>query len=223
MQRWDISGSFRVNMQVSRKDLGDTEAIEMLLISVWMKNSLPIALFLLNGIWPKWWQSRYCCRCMLSSVFLLFRTDWTHISSSSGKDLSIKQPKFLCQRLRENTETKGMAGHLLGNRAWAWDVRTNLWDIKLGWMAWLEARVGLGTCVIPGWLMGVIAPTSVPAKVWPTATGAAPSTCCPMPLFPEEATEEAAELLLLTGGAWALCVVVPVAVKYKAVRYGTLQ
>lgn len=90
-------------------------------------------------------------------------------------------------------------------------------------MAWLEARVGLGTCVNLGWLMGVIAPTTVPATVWPKATGAAPSTCCPVPLFPEEATEEAAVLLLLTGVAWALCVAVPVAVKYKAVRYGTLQ
>lgn len=95
----------------------------------------------------------------------------------------------------------GMGGHLLGNRAWAWDVRTSLWDSKLGWMAWLGARAGLGTCANPGWLMGAIDPTTVPK-----ATEAAPNTCCPTPLFPEEATVEAAVLLLLlTGGVvWAL-------------------
>ena len=93
---------------------------------------------------------------------------------------------------------RGRGGHLLGNRAWAWDVRTSLWDSKLGWMAWLGASAGLGTCAnaAPGWLMGAIDPTTVPK-----ATEAAPSTCCPMPVFPEEATVEEAELLLLlTGG-----------------------
>lgn len=101
---------------------------------------------------------------------------------------------------------RGRAGHLLGNRAWAWDVRTSLWDTKLGWMAWLGAKVDLGTCVNPGWLLGATDPTTVPAKLWPKATGEAPNTCCPMPLFPEEATVEAVVLLLLLTGvvAWAL-------------------
>lgn len=101
---------------------------------------------------------------------------------------------------------RGRGGHLLGNRAWAWDVRTSLWDSKLCWMAWLGARAGLGTCASPGWLKGAIVPTSVPAKVWPNVTGAAPKTCCPMPLLPEEATLEVVVLLLLlTGGVvWAL-------------------
>lgn len=68
-------------------------------------------------------------------------------------------------------------------------------------MAWLGARAGLGICASPGWLIGAIDPTTVPK-----ATEAAPSTCCPMPVFPEEATvEEALLLLLLTGGVvWAL-------------------
>lgn len=53
--------------------------------------------------------------------------------------------------------------------------------------------------------MGAMDPTTVPAKVWPKATGAAPSTCFPMPLFPEEVIVEAAVLLMLTSGvAWAL-------------------
>lgn len=103
-----------------------------------------------------------------------------------------------------DAETEGKAGHLLGNRAWAWDVRTSLWDNKLGWMAWLGARAGLGTCVNADWLMGATDPTTVPAKVWPKATGAAPNICCPMPVFPQEATVETAVLLLLTGVAWAL-------------------
>lgn len=115
---------------------------------------------------------------------------------------------------------EGRGGHLLGKRAWAWDVRTSLWDSMLGWMAWLGVRVGLGTCVMPGWLMGAIEPTTVPAKVWPNATGAAPSTCCPMPLVPEEPTV----LLLLMLRAevvWVLWVAVPTAVKYKAIGHGT--
>lgn len=122
-----------------------------------------------------------------------------------------------------NAEREGRGGHLLGNRAWAWDVRTSLWDSKLGWMAWLGARAGLGTCANPGWLIGAMDPTTGPAKVCPKATEAAPSTCCPMPLFPEEATVEAAVLLLLlTGGVvWALRVAVPTAVKYKAMGHGT--
>lgn len=66
-------------------------------------------------------------------------------------------------------------------------------------MAWLGARAGLGTCANAGWLMGAIDPT---ANVWPKATEAAPNTCWPTPLFPEEA---AVLLLLLTGGVvWAL-------------------
>lgn len=97
----------------------------------------------------------------------------------------------------KGTGGEGRGGHLLGNRAWAWDVRTSLWDSKLGWMVWLGARAGLGTCAMPGWLIGAIDPTTVPAKVWPKATGAAPNTCCPRPLLPEEATVEAAVLLLL--------------------------
>lgn len=90
-------------------------------------------------------------------------------------------------------------------------------------MAWLGAKAGLGTCVNPGWLIGAIDPTTVPAKVWLNATGAAPKTCCPVPLFPEEdALELVVLLLLLTGGVvWALCVVVPTAVKYKAMGHGT--
>lgn len=86
---------------------------------------------------------------------------------------------------------RGRGGHLLGNRAWAWDVRTSLCDSRLGWMAWLGARAGLGACANPGWPTGAIDPTTVPR-----ATGAAPSTCCPTPLFPEEATVEAAALLV---------------------------
>ena len=108
----------------------------------------------------------------------------------------------MCQSWRGDAQKEGREGHLLGNRAWAWDVRTSLCDSKLGWMAWLGVRAGLDTCANPGWLMGAIDPTTVP-KV----TGAAPNTCCPMPLFPEEATVEAAVLLLLllTGGVdWAL-------------------
>jgi len=73
-------------------------------------------------------------------------------------------------------------------------------------MAWLGAKAALGTCANPGWLMGTIEPITAPAKVWLKATEAVPNTCCPMPLFPEEATEEAAVLLLLLTGvvAWAL-------------------
>lgn len=106
---------------------------------------------------------------------------------------------------------KGWGGHLLGNRAWAWGVRTSLWDRRLGWMAWLGASAGLGVCTKPGWLTEAMDPTTVPK-----ATGAAPSTCWPTPAFPEEATVEAAVLLLLTAGVvWARCVAVPT-VKYKA-------
>lgn len=109
---------------------------------------------------------------------------------------------------------KGRTGHLLGNRAWAWDVRTNLWDNRLGWMAWLGAKAGLAACVNPGWPIGATEPTTVPAKVWPKVT--APNTCCPLPMLPEEAA-----VLLLTGGvAWALWVAVPMAVKYKAMGMG---
>lgn len=90
-------------------------------------------------------------------------------------------------------------------------------------MAWVGARAGLGNCANPGWLIGAIGPTTVPANVWPKATEVAPNTCCPMPLFPEEATVEVAVLLLLlTGGVvWVLRVADPNAVKYKAMGYGT--
>lgn len=73
-------------------------------------------------------------------------------------------------------------------------------------MAWLGAKAALGTCVNPGWLLGAMDPRTVPAKLWPKATGAAPNTCCPIPPFPEEATVEAAVLLLLLTGvvAWDL-------------------
>lgn len=92
-------------------------------------------------------------------------------------------------------------GHLLGNLAWAWDVRTSLCDSKLGWMAWLGATAGLGTCATPGWLMGATGPITVPKE-----KEAAPSTCCPKPLFPEETAVV----------VWALWAAVPTTVKHKA-------
>lgn len=86
-------------------------------------------------------------------------------------------------------------------------------------MAWLGAKAGLGTCAMPGWLMGAIDPKTGPVKVWPKATGVVPNTCCPWPLLPEEATD--LMLLLPEEVVWALCVAVPTAVKYKAMGYGT--
>lgn len=64
--------------------------------------------------------------------------------------------------------------------------------------------------------MEAMDPTTVPK-----ATGAAPSTCWPMLMFPEEATVEAAVLLLLltAGAVWARCVAVPT-VEYKAMGEG---
>lgn len=98
-------------------------------------------------------------------------------------------------------ETLKRAGHLLGNLAWAWDVRTSLCDNKLGWMAWLGARACLGTCAAPGWLIAATGPITVPRD-----KEAAPSTCCPNPLFPVE-----------TGVVvWALWAAVPTTVKHKA-------
>lgn len=91
------------------------------------------------------------------------------------------------------------AGHLLGNLAWAWDVRTSL----CGWMAWLGARAGLGTCATAGWLMGATGPLTVPRD-----KEAAPSTCCPKPLFPEETG--------VVVVVWALWAAVPTTVKHKA-------
>lgn len=112
---------------------------------------------------------------------------------------------------------KGRGGHLLGNRAWAWGVRTSLWDSRLGWMAWLGASACLGVCTKPGWLMEAMDPTTVPR-----ATGAAaPSTCWPALMFPEEATVEAAVLLLTAGVVWARCAAVPT-VKYKAMDGGVM-
>lgn len=108
-------------------------------------------------------------------------------------------------------EGRRRGGHLLGNRAWAWGVRTSLWDSRLGWMAWLGANACLGVCTKPGWLMEVMDPTTVPR-----ATGVAPSTCWPTLTFPEEATVEAAVLLLAAGPVWDRCVAVPT-VEYKAV------
>lgn len=59
--------------------------------------------------------------------------------------------------------------------------------------------------------MEAMDPTTVPK-----ATGAAPSTCCPMLMFPEEATVLLLLLLMTAGVDWARCVAVPT-VKYKAI------
>lgn len=115
------------------------------------------------------------------------------------KSMPLRSSVFCCA-IRGGEMLK-RAGHLLGNLAWAWDVRTSLCDNKLGWTARLGARAGLGTCATPGWLMGAKVPITVPRD-----KEAAPSTCCPKPLFPEE-----------TGVAvWALWAAVPTTVKHKA-------
>lgn len=74
-------------------------------------------------------------------------------------------------------------GHLLGNRAWAWDIRTSLWGTRLGWMAWVGPRDGLWTWTMPGrvgW--------AAPHRAWPRAT--VPTTYWPVAALPEEATAD---------------------------------
>lgn len=133
---------------------------------------------LMYDIWQQCLQQQRCRHHAYTEPCSL---KWTYCISAvpQVKALVHSSQNVCAWGWRENAEMKGRAGHLLGNRAWAWDVRTNLWDKRLGWMAWLGAKPGLGICVIPAWLMEVTEPTTVPAKVWPKAKGVAPKTCCP--------------------------------------------
>lgn len=193
---------------------------EMLLIwlQVYRDASLP------SASWCTTSESNFCNSGAAATMLTQSHILWTeHISAVPQVKALVYSSQNICAGGGRECRD-GRAGHLLGNRAWAWDVRTNLWDKRLGWMAWLGAKPGLGTWVTPAWLMEVIEPTTVPAKVWPKANGVAPKTCCPLPLFPEEAMEEDEVLLLLlltVGVAWSLWVAVPTAAKYKAVGCGS--
>lgn len=105
--------------------------------------------------------------------------------SQRERGLLSEQPVLLCQKWRETLkggEGRG-GGHLLGNRAWAWDIRTSLWGTRLGWMAWVGPRDGLWTWTMPGrvgW--------AAPHRAWPRAT--VPTTYWPVAALPEEATAD---------------------------------
>lgn len=161
------------------------------------------------------------CKIQVHQFFVVFynacATD--NISAVPQEKTSDQSSPYCCAEVEGRCWKGWRGGHLLGNRAWAWDVRTSLWDSTFGWIAWLGANVGRATCGTPDWLIEAIDPTTALAKVWPKGTGAAPSTCCPD--TPEAHTVEAAVLLQTGEVVWALWEAVPNTVKYKAIGHGT--
>lgn len=145
-------------------------------------------------------------------------------SAVSQRGLYSERPLLLWGRTWRGGVGRGgeEATNLLGNRAWAWDVRTSLWGSRLGWRAGLGARVGLGTCVVPGRGSWATEPTTAPARAWPRAPGAAPTTYCPAAVLPEGARAEGVEVLLAGVLLWAFRTAPPDTVRYKGVWDGGL-
>ena len=110
----------------------------------------------------------------------------SHISSLQGRASWDERSPLCLSKGLTGRQSIRVEGHLLGNRAWAWDVSTSLWDSEPGWTAWPGARAGLGTC----------------AKAWPRApAGGTPGTLGLSPPLPKGAAVEtaaAAAVLLLT-------------------------
>lgn len=117
-----------------------------------------------------------------SAISLKTKTQ-THISSVPERERPVVRAALSVElKVEGNVGGRG-GGHLLGNLAWAWDVRTSLWGTRLGWMAWVGPRDGLWTWTMPGrvgW--------AAPHRAWPRAT--VPTTYWPVAALPEEATAD---------------------------------
>jgi len=95
-------------------------------------------------------------------------------------------------------------GHLLGKRAWAWELSTSLWVTKLGWRGWAAGAWGVTAGI-------AVTPVTPIARGVERGLGVAPDKSGPVELLIAEAKEKEVELTISTdhsnrvGGLKKIC------------------